>query len=131
MTRGYFIDKCPHCAGVLRQRSTEQNARLHALLSDIAEQKEWAGKKLDPESWKRLLVAAWSRANGGNVEIVPAIDGAGFDVIYRRTSRMSKQEVSELIEYCTAWAIEQGIRLHDPEERLGLAQVLRERASQA
>lgn len=112
--RSYIVDKCPHCAGTLRQRSTEQNARLHALLSDIAEQKQWAGKTLDTESWKRLMVAAWSRANKGGMEIVPAIDGAGFDVIYRHTSRMSKQEMSELIEYCTAWAINEGITLHDP-----------------
>ena len=111
--KSYVVDKCPHCAGTLRQRSTEQNARLHALLSDIAEQKQWAGKSLDTESWKRLIVAAWSRTGGG-AEIVPAIDGAGFDVIYRRTSRMTKQEMSELIEYATAWAIDQGITLHDP-----------------
>lgn len=114
MTRGYIVDKCPSCGAALRQRSTEQNARLHALLSDIAEQKQWAGKSLDVESWKRLIVAAWSRANQGTVEIVPAIDGHGFDVIYRRTSRMTKQEMSELIEYATAWAIDQGIQLHDP-----------------
>jgi NinB protein len=114
--RGYIVDKCPHCSGALRQRSSEQNSRLHALLSDIAEQKQWAGKSLDVESWKRLMVAAWCRANQGNVEIVPAIDGHGFDVIYRRTSRFTKQEMSELIEFATSWAIDQGITLHDPVE---------------
>lgn len=113
--RGHIVDRCPKCNAYLQQRSPEQNDKLHALLSDIAEQKQWAGKSLDVESWKRLMVAAWSRANKGGMEIVPAIDGAGFDVIYRHTSRMSKQEVSELIEYCTAWAIDQGIKLHDPE----------------
>lgn len=92
----------------------EQNARLHALLSDIAEQKQWAGKLLDVESWKRLIVAAWSRANAGAMEVIPAIDGHGFDVLYRKTSRLTKQEMSELIEYATAWAIDQGIELHDP-----------------
>jgi len=115
VSRGYFIDKCPHCGGVLRQRSNEQNAKLHAVLADIAEQKEWAGKKLDVESWKRLMTAAWCRAESGGVEIVPAIDGHGFDIIYRRTSRMNKKELSELIEYATAWAIEQGVVLHDHE----------------
>ncbi len=114
MTRGYLIEKCPHCGGTLRQRSSEQNSRLHATIQDIAEQKEWAGKKLDAESWKRLLVAAWCRANKQGADVVPALDGHGFDVIYRRTSRMSKQEMSELLEFVTAWAIEQGIQLHDP-----------------
>lgn len=113
MTRGYFIDKCPHCAGVLRQRSTEQNAKLHALLSDIAEQKEWAGRKWEVEDWKRLLVGAFDRANGGQTKIAPAIDGQGIEVIYRHTSKMSKPEMSELIEYATAWAVEQGVVLND------------------
>lgn len=112
--RSYIVDKCPHCAGTLRQRSTEQNSRLHALLSDIAEQKQWAGAYRTVEEWKRLLVAAWERTQGGGVTIVPAIDGHGFDVIYRRTSRMTKQELSEVIEFCTAWATDQGIKLHDP-----------------
>lgn len=112
--RGYIVDKCPHCAGTLRQRSTEQNAKLHALLGDIAEQKEWAGQKWSTEEWKRLIVAAWERTQRGGVTIVPGLDGHGFDVIYRRTSRMTKQELSELIEYATSWALDQGVQLHDP-----------------
>jgi NinB protein len=112
--RGYWIDRCPHCAGVLRQRSNEQNARLHAVISDIAEQKEWDGQKLDVEVWKRLLVGAFCRANGQSVQIYRAIDGNGLEMVYRRTSRMSKQEMSELIEYVTSWALEQGVILHDP-----------------
>jgi NinB protein len=113
VSRGYIVDKCPHCAGALRQRSTEQNARLHALLADIAEQKQWDGQTLDTEVWKRLLVGAFCRANGQSVEIYRAIDGQGLEMVYRRTSRMSKQEMSELIEYATAWAIENGVVLHD------------------
>jgi hypothetical protein len=113
--RGYIVDRCPHCAGTLRQRTTEQNSKLHALLSDIAEQKEWAGRKWDTEEWKRLLVGAFDRAQGRSTTMAPAIDGHGIEVLYRHTSKMSKQEMSELIEYATAWAIEQGITLHDPE----------------
>lgn len=115
MSKAYLIDRCPHCAGTLRQRSTEQNARLHALLSDISEQKEWAGQKWDVEDWKRLLTGAFERTQGRSMRVVPALDGHGLEVLYKRTSRMSKQEMSELIEFCTAWAIDQGITLHDPQ----------------
>ena len=45
-------------------RSTAQNARLHAMLDDIARQVEWAGKKRDVTTWKRLMTAAWLRARG-------------------------------------------------------------------
>lgn len=39
-------------------RSLAQNARLHAMLADVAGQLEWAGKKRDVDTWKRLMVAA-------------------------------------------------------------------------
>ncbi len=59
------------------------------------------------------MVAAWERANGKSAEFYPAIDGVGFDVVYRRTSRMNKNEMIELIEYATAWAVENGVRLEE------------------
>lgn len=105
------IDKCPHCNGDLIVRSTEQNSRLHALLHDISQQMQWAGHWLDIEDWKRLMVAAFERANKHSARIFPSLDGQGIDMIYRRTHRMSKQEMSELIEYATAWAINNGVRL--------------------
>lgn len=109
------IDRCPHCAGVLRERSVEQNAKLHAVLQDISAQKQWAGKWLDVEAWKRLMVAAWERAEGRSAEFYPALDGAGFDVVWRRTSRMNKQEMIDLIEYATAWAISNDVKLSEGE----------------
>ena len=84
-------------------RSLEQNALLHALLTEIARTNEWAGKRRDVDTWKRLFVAAWSRAKGESVEVLPALDGHGVDIVFRRTSRMSKAEVSDLIEYVSAW----------------------------
>ena len=107
------IDRCPGCGTVLRERSVEQNAKLHALLHDISTQKQWANQWLDIEAWKRLMVAAWERANGKPAEFYPAIDGSGFDVVYRRTSRMNKNEMIELIEYVTAWAVQNDIHLHE------------------
>lgn len=115
--RGALVDKCPRCGAWLRPRTEEQNAKLHALLQDIAGQVKWAGQVLDLEDWKRLLTAAWGRANQEHVRIFPSLDGAGMDVLYRRTSRMTKQEMSELIEYATAWAVSNGVELHEPEQQ--------------
>jgi hypothetical protein len=107
------IDRCPKCGTTLRERTIEQNDKLHALLHDISTQKQWAGQWLDIEASKRLMTAAWERSNGRAAEIYPALDQAGFDVVYRRTSRMNKAELSELIEFATAWAIEQGVTLQE------------------
>ena len=84
-------------------RSNEQNALLHAHLSEIARTHDWAGSKRDIDTWKRLLTAAWLRARGESVEILPALDGHGVDVVFRRTSQMTVGEMSELIEYVLAW----------------------------
>lgn len=85
------------------KRTLEQNALLHALLTEVAATRTWAGQRWDIEDWKRLLTAAWLRARKESPVMVPAIDGSGFDVLYRRTSQLSKAECSELVEYINSW----------------------------
>ncbi|MDE2078731.1 MAG: recombination protein NinB [Burkholderiales bacterium] len=98
-----------------KTRSAEQNAKLHATLSDISKQIQWAGKHRDIDTWKRLLTAGWLRARGESVEILPAIDGHGVDVVFRRTSHLTVRECAELLEYVYAWGIENGVRFSAPE----------------
>lgn len=90
------------------RRNTAQNALLHAMLTEIAKTQEWAGKKRDLETWKRLLTAAWLRARGESIEVLPALDGHGIDVVFRRTSDLTKAECAELITFVQAWAEEHG-----------------------
>lgn len=84
-------------------RSNDQNALLHAELSDIACSRDWAGRRWDIEVWKRLLTAAWMRARGEQVMVLPALDGAGVDIVFRRTSDLTTDECSELIDFVKAW----------------------------
>jgi hypothetical protein len=88
-------------------RNLEINAALHARLAEIAERIEWAGRKWTPEVWKRLLVAAWSRANGEQTVVLPALDSYGVDVVFRRTSTMTQAEMRDLLAYIDAWCAEQ------------------------
>ncbi len=97
------------------KRSSPQNRLLHATIADIARQVEWAGAKRDAETWKRLLVAAWCRVQGESVEILPALDGHGVDIVPRRTSKLTKAECADLIEFVTAWAVEHGVVLTAPD----------------
>ena len=92
-------------------RSGEQNKYLHALLGDIASQVEHAGKKWDVLIWKRLLTAAWLREEGDQPQMIPAIDGHGFDVIYERTSKLSVKQCASLIEWVQAFSAEHQVRL--------------------
>lgn len=83
-------------------RNHEQNAKLHAMLSDIARQAKHAGKKWNVTIWKRLLVYSFLREKGEQAQMIPALDGNGFDVIYERTSSMTVKQVAELIEFVYA-----------------------------
>ena len=91
-------------------RSSEQNAKLHAMLSDIAKQVEHAGKKWNVLIWKRLCTAAWLREEGENATMIPALDGNGFDVIYERTSKLGIKKCASLIEWITAFGAEHQVR---------------------
>lgn len=97
------------------KRSDAQNRLLHACLGEISKQVEWAGCKRDVDTWKRLLTAAWLRARGEPIEMLPALDGHGVDIVFRRTSQLTKAECAELSEFVMAWAAERGIVIHAPE----------------
>lgn len=97
-------------------RSDAQNKLLHAMLGDIARQVDWAGKKRDTDTWKRLLTAAWLRARGESVELLPALDGHGVDVVFRHTSKLTRAECSELCEFVMAWCAEHDVTLRDARQ---------------
>jgi hypothetical protein len=94
-----------------KHRSLEQNSMLHSILTKVAMRVEWAGKLRDVDTWKRLLTAAWLRARGESIELLPAIDGHGVDVVFRHTSKLTVSEMSEFLEYVQAWGVEQGIEV--------------------
>lgn len=102
---GYAVEIKP------KTRTLEQNALLHALLQRITNSVEWSGKKRDIDTWKRLLTAAWLRARGEPIELLPALDGHGVDIVFRRTSNLTVNEMIELVDFIQAWAIGQGIEL--------------------
>lgn len=95
------------------KRSLDQNAKLHSLLGDIAKQKQWDGEYMEIEDWKRLLTAGWMKATGRTVKLVRDLEGNGFVPIYQRTSRLSVKEMIELIEFVTAWMVDNEIRFYD------------------
>jgi hypothetical protein len=98
------------------RRNDAQNRRLHAMLGDISKQIQWAGSLRDVDCWKRLCTAAWMRARGESVEILPAIDGHGIDVVFRHTSKLTKSECAELIDFIDAWGSQCGVKWTEQRE---------------
>jgi len=95
------------------RRNLLQNAAIHACLTDISEQFEWHGRKLTVDIWKRLCMAAWLREEGEAPDLVPAIDGNGFDVIYTRTSKLTVAQASRFLEWVKMFGAQNGVQFQD------------------
>lgn len=81
-------------------RSLDQNAMLWATLRLISKHVEWHGEKLKPEEWKDIFTAAIRKQRS-----VPGLDG-GLVFLGLHTSRMSKSEMSELLDLIDSFAAE-------------------------
>lgn len=90
-------------------RSTEQNARMWALLSDVSRQVKWPvdGKLqlLSPEEWKDVFSAALRKGQ----RVAQGIEG-GFVMLGERTSRMSVGDMIDLQELITAFGVEHDVQ---------------------
>lgn len=85
-------------------RTLEQNARMWATLTDISEQVVWHGLTLTNEEWKHAFTATLK-----GQKTVPNLDGTGFIVLGQSTRRMSKKELSDLLELAYAFGAEKGV----------------------
>ena len=90
-------------------RSSAQNARMWAMLEDVARQVEWHGRKLSKEDWKHVFSASLKRQDA-----VPGIDG-GFVVLGQSTSKMTVGEMGDLMTLMEAFGAEQGVRFSAPQ----------------
>ena len=93
-------------------RSLEANARMWAMLADIAGQVDWYGKRLSPEDWKHVFSSSLRK-----LDVVPNLDGTGFVALGLSTSRMSKREMSDLQELMSAFGAERGVEWTEPERQ--------------
>jgi len=104
---GYFVTIEPP------KRGKKQNAAYHAALQDIAEQVEWHGKKLSVLIWKRLTMAAWLRSKGEQPELIPALDGNGFDVVFERSRELTVPQMSELLMWTHQFGDERNVQFKE------------------
>ena len=87
-----------------KTRSLEQNSRLWASLNEISKQVDWHGRKLTPEDWKHVFSASLKK-----MEVVPNLEGTGFVALGLSTSKMTKRELSDLLELVYAFGAEHNV----------------------
>ena len=91
-----------------RKRSLPQNARMWAMLTDIARQVPWHGQKLSADDWKLLFLDALN----SEIRFVPNIDGRGFVNLGRSSSDLSLREMNELMALIEAFGANHGVAFH-------------------
>jgi len=95
------------------KRSLDQNARFHAMLSDIAKSgAEVCGAARDQDDLKVIFVSAWQKVTKRPGEVVMGIEGEPVQ-LRRSTTSLSVKEMADLITYVDAWAASRGIALRD------------------
>lgn len=94
-----------------QKRTTDQNARMWAMLTDVATQLPWHGVKLRPDDWKLIFLDGLKR----EMRIVPNLDGTGFVNLSRSSSDLSKAEMGDLMELIAAFGARHGVVFQEDE----------------
>lgn len=108
-----LIDRAPYEAVVTIKaatRSNEQNAKLWAMLSDLSRAKP-EGRLHTPDVWKQLVMHACGHA----VQFEIGLNGQPFPTGFR-SSRLSKAQMGDLIEWIYAYGAEHGVVWTEPEK---------------
>tara|TARA_R110000796_G_scaffold224954_1_gene341303 strand:+ start:74 stop:484 length:411 start_codon:yes stop_codon:yes gene_type:complete len=95
-------------------RSLPQNALIHSIINQISAQAQHLGSTWDAESWKRLLVDAYTREIGQNSgQVIPNLTGDGIVQLGLQTRKFTKQQASEFSEWLMAWAAQNGVTINE------------------
>jgi hypothetical protein len=106
-----LIEKAPPGAVLnIREasRSTQQNALMWALISDVSRSKP-EGRTHTAETWKCLFMAACGHA----VQFELGLNDQPFPIGFR-SSRLNKQQMGELIECIHEYGARHGVRWSEP-----------------
>lgn len=101
-----LIDRAPPRAVVKiseERRTTEQSDKMWAMIGDISRAKPM-GRRHTPDDWKAVLM----NACGWECQFLEGLDGRPFPSGFR-SSRLSKAQMSALIEYMYSFGADHGV----------------------
>lgn len=90
-------------------RSLDQNAKLWAMLSDVAHAQP-EGRQWGPETWK----CAFLHALGHRARFEPGIDDTGPFPVAFSSSRLTKAQFADLITTIYEYGDRHGVRWSEP-----------------
>lgn len=109
-----LIDRAPVDAVLtIREatRSTDQNAKMWAMLSDVSRAKP-EGRSWVPETWK----AAFMHVLGHQVQFCEGLDNAGPFPLGFRSSRLTVLQMADLITCIQEYGDRHGVKFTDKEK---------------
>lgn len=93
------------------KRSSAQNARMWAMLHEIATQVEWHGTYLQPEDWKAIFSATLH-----GMRVVPNLENNGFVALGQSTRAMTKKEFQDIFLLIEKFGAEHDVKFEDENE---------------
>lgn len=104
----------PGWVGVLSEgtRTLDQNAKLHAMLSDIQRQVPDMRAYCIEDMKLRFMDAL-----GTELRMLPKLDGQGFFPVGPRTSTLTVEQFSMLIELLFQYGAEHGVEWSEPQDK--------------
>jgi hypothetical protein len=93
------------------KRSTDQNSRLWALLTEVARQLPWHGVRLTAEDYKLLFMDALNQ----EMRLVPNLNNNGFTNLGRSSSKLTKAEFGDLMTLIEEFGARHGVKFNEPE----------------
>lgn len=93
------------------RRTLDQNDKLWAMLTDISLAKP-LGRRHTPDDWKAIAMNACS----WECAFLEGLDGRPFPVGFR-SSRLTKSQMSSLIDWLQAFGDEHGVEWSDPDKQ--------------
>lgn len=109
-----LVDRAPNGAVVNIRPATrtgEQNSKFWAMLSDVSRAKP-EGRELTPDVWKALFLHSLDHAQRFEM----ALDGKGMVPVGFRSSRLTKEQMSDLIETIYEYGARHGVEWSEPKD---------------
>lgn len=91
------------------QRTLDQNAMLHPLLRIIAGKLKWYGATLSEDEWKCVFLSGIRE-----VKAIPGFEPGTVIMVGLSSSKLSKEDFSNLLELVLAYGAQHGVDLVDP-----------------
>ena len=90
-------------------RTLDQSSKFWAMCSGLAKSDiTWSGDRQTKDGWHDLLLSGWHVVKGNAPRMLIGLEGERVSLL-GHTRDLTIDEMSDLIDYCTAWTAVRGI----------------------